>query len=364
MRIKLLLVSGICLILFLAGLAILAFLAQRDRDLFFILPVDSLSPRLNIEKIEDFSEKEFLLTYEILSFERVSLPHAEYPVTLVATNSRYAQILGLQMQQGSFFPRQAWTGRQKQAVLNEKAAFTIFGSNNIVGNRFRIRNETWIICGIISDGDEDRSRIYIPSSIRGGEAVSLALTSTRGLDEAYTINSIKNLGIREGDFIFFNMGTQYRLLLERTTRIPLLFLSFFFLNLLIPLAKSFKEAFISLKYDLNRFYWRDVFKKRRKSVLEFVCFSLSLLLFPALALYITLHLLSVFLLWQDIPSLTGLNFDFFSLHLERIKNFENISRIFFSLSLAFLGLFFIGFNFCLSAKKSEKRTSLNIIDVI
>ena len=344
-----------CLFLCLAGLGILAYLAQRDAQgdsrLFFILPAETGSPRFDVEKIEEFSEKEFLLTYQILGSERVSLSHAEYSVTLVATNSSYAQIMGLPMLEGSFFSKQAWTGKLRHAVLNEKAAFTIFGSNKIAGNRFRIRNDTWIVTGVISDGNEDRSRVYIPSSTRNGEADALALTNSGGLDEAYIKNSVKTLGIRDGDFHYIDMGTQYCLLWNRVEVIPLLFFGFLLLSLLRPLVLRFREAWFNLKKDLNRHYAVEILKKKSKSVLRLTFFALTLLLFPGLTLFLFLRLASVCLPWQDIPSLASLNLDLFYPHLVRIRNFELISRGFFGISLIFLALFFLGFNIRFLEKK-------------
>jgi frataxin-like iron-binding protein CyaY len=259
--------------------------------------------------------------------------------------------MGLPIPEGSFLSNQAWTGKQRHAVLNEKAAFTIFGSSKISGNRFRLRNETWIVTGVINDGDEDRSRVYVPSSIRGGEASALALMSTGNLDEAYIKNSVKTLGIRDGNFYYINLQTLCRLLWERAGIIPLLFFAFLFLSLLRPLIGRFREAWFTFKQELSLHYPGEIFQKSRKSVLMLVLFFLGLLFFPVLALLLFLYLASVCLPWQDIPSLTSLNLDLFYPHLVRIRNFEFISRIFFVLSLFFLALFFLGFNFQFSKKK-------------
>ena len=356
-RLSFILITGLSLFFCLVVLTILAFHAQKDKNLFFVLPTDISSPRFNLEKIEDFSENEFLLTYEIIGSERLSLSHAEFPVTLFATNSNYAQILGLRMLEGSFFTKQAWVGRQRQAVLNEKAAQTIFGSNNITGSRFRIRNEIWVVIGLVSDGDEDRSRLYIPSSIRGGEATALALTSAGTFDEAYVINSIKNLGIRDGDFSFINFDTQSRLLWERIVFILLLFFIFLLFSLIKPLFLKLKEAWGTLKTQLNKEYARDILLRNRKNILKLIFFAGVILLFPALSLFFILQLVSICLPWQDIPSLAGLNFDYFYPHLYRIRNLDLISNIFFGIALISIILFFIIINFCLSAKIVKKDLS-------
>jgi hypothetical protein len=355
------LITGIGLVLCLAGLCIVAFQGATPLKghLFFILPTEIGSPSFDVGRIEEFSEKEFLLTYEILSPEKISLS-SQYPVTLVATNSTYPQILGLTMTEGSFFSKQAWTGKQRHGVLNEKAAFTIFGSSKIVGNRFRIRNDIWIVTGVINDGDEENSRVYIPSSIQGGEADALALTSSGGLDEAYVINSIKTLGLRDTHFSYINFQTFYRLFRDRAGIIPLLFISFLLLSLLRPLARKFREAWLATKNDLTRYYLREFLRKNPKSSLLLVFFTLSLFFFPILALFLFLHIASVCLPWQDIPSLASLylgslNPDLLYPHLVRIRNLELISRGFFGLSLVFLTYLLIGLNAWLLRKKCKKN---------
>ena len=329
--------SAIGLFLCLSGLCVTAFLAGKDKALFFVIPSETDSPRFDVQAIEDFSEKEFLLTYEIPGSERINLSHAEYPVTVIATNSNYPGILGQNMPEGAFFSKQAWRGKQRHAVLNETAAFAIFGSANIVGSRFRIRNDTWLVTGVISDGDEDKARIYIPSSIRGGEADALALT---GMDEAYARNSLKTLGIQEGNFSFINMAALCGLLWERAEIIVLLFFAFLFLGLLEPLIGGFRKARSALKKDLTRLYPGELLQKHGKSFHKMVCFVLGLVLSPTLALLLFLRLASICLPWQDIPSLANLNPEFFPLRLPGIRILELVSRFFFGFSLAFLVIFF------------------------
>jgi len=345
---------ALCLIPCLAALVITAFLAGKDKDLFFVLPSGIGSPRFDVREIEAFSEKEFLLSYEIPGFEKVSLSHAEYPVTLIATNSSYPRILGFSMTEGAFFSKQAWTGKQRHAVLNEKAAFSIFGNNKIVGSRFRIRNDTWLVTGVVSDGDEDNARIYIPSSVRGGEAGALALV---GMDEAYVKNSLKTLGIHEGNFNFIDLGAQCRLLWERAEAILLLFFALFFLSLLKPLVGGFGNACSALKRDLARLYPGEILQRHRDrgSLYRAGFFALGLALFPTLALFLLLRLASVCLPWQDIPSLASLNQGFFSIRLSRIRSLELVSRLFFGFTLAFLAVFYALFNvFQLSGKHTAK----------
>jgi len=339
LRARVPLIAGLVLILCLGGLCVPAYLAKWAGDLLLVLPTGINSPRIDINKIEDFVEEEFLLTYEIPGSDRVSLSNGQYPVTLIETNSCYSRLLGLHMIEGSFFSARDWEGKQRQAVLNEKAAFDIFGSSRIAGNRFKIRNDIWLVTGVINDGDEDSCRVYIPSSIRGGSADALmALTApSGGIDEAYVKNSLKILGIQEAAYNFFNFGTITNLLWERATVIPLLFFALLFLSFLRPLAFKFKAVFAVLKEELERRYMGQIFSEERKIILKPVMLALGLTIFPVLALFFFLRLASICLPWQDIPSLALISRELFYPRLERLCDYELASRLLFFISLAVLG---------------------------
>jgi uncharacterized metal-binding protein len=342
-----------------AGPFIIYYLSLENRNLFLVLPNELGSPKLDINIIEDFCETDFLLTYEIPVPERVSIAQGDYPVTFIGTNSSYPHIMGLSMLEGSFFTKQAWAGKQRHAVLNEEAAFAIFGSSQIANNRFRIRNDTWLVTGVIRDGDDDKARIYVPSSVRGGEANALALICSDRLDEAYAKNSLKSLGIQGNSFDYIDFGAMTRLFWERTLIIPLIFMILLSLTLLRPLIMAFMKVFAALKKDLDKFYPSEIFEKSPKALARLILLCLGLVISPILAILLLINLISLWLPWQDIPSLAGLNKDLFYPHLGRLTSLETFSFILFILSLAVWGMFFISLNFIINKPLKAKKTFPN-----
>jgi len=341
LKIKFLL-AGTVFLLCLGGLCVPAFLAQREgkENLLMILPSQLDSPRIDVQRIEEFSQNEFLVSYEIPGSEKVSLPQGNFPVTVIGTNESFHHIIGLKMLEGSFFSKQAWTGKQRHAVLNEKAAFEIFGSNSIVDNRFMMRGGTWLVTGVIDDGDEN-SRVYVPSSIQGASAAELFALMSRGYNEMYIKNSIKTLGITENVFTFYNLGAQIRLLWERVLIIPLLFFSLFFLGLLRPFISKFLNALADLKRELNRRYTDEILSKNRKAVLKPAAYALVLVSLPAAALFLILRIVSIVIHWQDIPSITEINREILYPHLANFYNYEIASRLLFGFTLFFLACLII-----------------------
>jgi hypothetical protein len=267
--------------------------------------------------------------------------------------------MDLSMLEGSFFTKQAWTSEQRHAVLNEEAAFSIFGSSQIVNNRFRIRNDTWLVTGVIRDGEDDKARIYVPSSVRGGEANALALVTSDKLDEAYIKNSLKTLGIQENSFDFIDFSVRVRLFLERTLAIPLIFGIFLSFTLLKPLIITLIKALAALKKDLDQFYPAEILKKRQKAVARCILPGFGLVFFPILAIFLLINLISIWLPWQDIPSLAGLNKALFYPYIGWLADLETISLYLFIISLAVWGMFFIGINFIINKSLKFKNTFPN-----
>jgi hypothetical protein len=243
------------------------------------------------------------------------------------------------MREGSFFSNQAWTGKIKHAVFNEEAAFKIFGSGNIAGNRFKIRGDTWLVTGVINDGCEDQSRVYIPSSVHGGKAASLAMTVSNTMDEIYMKNSLKTLEVREGDFEFINFNTRIRLLWERAAVLLLGFSGFFFLSLLRPLITAFQKALKALKSELGHSYPAQIFQNNKRLIAASVLPALCMLVLSVFSLILFIKIISICLPWQNIPSISRNYFTFYR-HLEGIYILELVSRVLFILTIGILGFFF------------------------
>ena len=332
-------VYAVVFMLTVTGLFVIAFLADMNsiKNLLLVTPSQAGSPAVNVNKIEEFTESDFLITYEIQSSEKVSLAYNSFPVTVSATNSCYPQILRLELIEGSFFSRQAWTGRQRHAVLNEKAAFTIFGSNRITGSQLKIKGEIWIVTGVIKDGDEDKSRIYIPSSVTGGQVncFIVLMSASSGFDEPFIIDSMKNLGVHRTSFDFINLDTQRDFLYERAYVSVFLLSGFIFILLMLILIKKFAFAFSVLKTKLKKSYITQILSENRIIIIKPVMIGFLLLLCPFLSLYMFLRTVSVILPWRDIISLKNRQ-DFFTIYIDRLYDFGTASGLLFIFFLIFL----------------------------
>jgi hypothetical protein len=330
-----------------AGLCVPAFIAGTSGlgDLFLAAPADMYAPEIDLQKIERFCDEHFPLTYEIPGPEKAFILGVEYPLTLIGTNSRYPRILGYSMVEGSFFSRQAWKGAERQAVLNGKAAFDLFGSNRAAGSRVRIRNETWIVTGVINDGDDENRRIYVPSPVRGGKAVSL-LARTDAAGESgvsYIRDSLKSLGVYEGGFVFFDMGAEIRFFWERAA-LALMLLSCLLPACIFPLAlEKCGAAFSRLRRELTKRYLPELFCSGGFTLLGFLFFLLALPACVGAILFLLLRILSICLPWQDLPSLAALDPRALYAGIALLRDCGTASGILFWLFLASFASVFVLF---------------------
>jgi hypothetical protein len=322
-----------------------AFIAGKTGlgEAFLAAPADIHAPEIDVQRIERFCDEHFPLSYEITGPEKALVLGIEYPVSFTGTNSHYPRLLGYSMAEGSFFSKQAWEGGRRHAALNGKAAFDLFGSVGAAGRMLKIRGETWIIAGVIHDGDEDKRRIYAPSSVRGGKAASLLAQTdpVKGIDASYIRDSLKSLGIYDSGFGFFGLGAEIRFLWERATA-ALMLLSCLLLAFLIPPAlKKFRAAFSRLRRELKSRYPLELLRTGGGIALR--CFAAALAL-PACAgsiLFLLLRIVSICLPRQDLPSLGDIDRRSFYPKLALLQDCVAASGILFWLFLASLAAVFV-----------------------
>jgi hypothetical protein len=124
--------------------------------------------------------------------------------------------MGYMNVEGSFFSKKAWDAKQKHAVLNETAARTLFGSYRVAGKTIKLKDGIWLVTGVLADGDDENSIMYVPSSVTGGmpKSLVLLLAPDKGISEAYAKSVLKTLNIHESNYRFINAGIAWLRLAE------------------------------------------------------------------------------------------------------------------------------------------------------
>lgn len=342
-------------VLLLAALLVMSLLAGQEkyRNLLLVTPSTFGTPGQNPEKLEEFSEEEFLLTYEIRQALMAQAINSKHPVTLMGTNQNYANIMGYLPLDGGFFTKSAWDAKNKHAVLNETAAFQIFGSNRISGSTLKLDGEPWIITGVIQDKDMENAKIYAPSSVTGGQAQSLmVLMDDGGISEAYVKNALKSVGIHENNYDFLSLSKSASAFDERFS---VAWKSSLFVAILLFVIKAGGGLIENLRFyrkRMSEIYFRELFVYHGadfvKTIAGLVFFTSGIVVI----LLLSLQILETCLTWQEIVPITGeLTAGDFGGRLVWLRDYHWIGIALFAACIGVILLyFFLG---CKSRKPKE-----------
>jgi len=295
-------------VILLAALLVMSLLAGRQgyQNLLLVTPSAFGVPGHSPEKLEEFSEDEFLLTYEIRQTSTAQAIHSKHPVTLVGTNQNYANIMGYASLDGSFFTKAAWDAKNRHAVLGETAAFQIFGSSRVSGQTLKLNGESWIITGVIQDNDTENANIYVPSSVTGGQAESLmVLMDDKDITEAYAINALKSVGIHENNYDFINLSKSASAFSQRFSVALKAALSAAILLFVFNAYGRLVQSLHFYRKRMREIYFRELFVYHRADFVRTLAGLLFLAAGIALILLLFLGILETCLTWQEIIPVTG-----------------------------------------------------------
>lgn len=292
----------------LTALAAMSFCAKREGygNLLLITPSAFGSAGLNPERLEELSEEEFLLTYEIKQPATAQAISSKHSVTLTGTNQNYAYIMGYPVLDGGFFTKSAWDAKNKHAVLNETAAFKIFGSRRISGQILQLEGEPWVIAGVVQDNDTENANVYAPSSVSGGQTGALmVLTDDGDVSEAYVKNTLKGVGIHENSYDFIYLSKSASAFGERFS---VAWKSALFILILLFILKTGGGIIQKLRFYRNRLreiYFKELLVYHRADIAKAAAMLIFLISGAAAILLLSLNIFETCLTWQEIIPVTG-----------------------------------------------------------
>lgn len=305
LRTKAIAILSVLSLTLMAALFVLALTAgpEQYRNLLLVTPSIYSATGFSPKKIEQFCKDKFLITYEIPQAKTAEAVHSNHQITTIGTNSCYWNLMSYSLLNGSFFTKTAWDDKQNHAVLNETAAYDIFGSINISGRTLKINGETWLVVGVIQDEDNESSKVYIPSSVTGGQTNSLLalIDVDAGINEAYAKNTLKGLGVNETSYYIMNLSDAALIYLERfsaawKTALCILILIFMRYKMII-----LKNKYLCYKDRLRQKYLKELFMENRMDFLKTTGSIILLMTGAAVIGSILPQILSTCLKWQDLP---------------------------------------------------------------
>ncbi|MCL2839901.1 MAG: ABC transporter permease [Defluviitaleaceae bacterium] len=201
------------LLLMLAGMVIISYRVNLLPELFLAIPRIS-GTTLPVQTLAEASRSGTKLTYESRQLATVTAINTSHDVILVGTNHYFPFVMGHYIPHGRFFREDAVRYAHHVAVLNQHAAFILFGTHEATGNTLIIDETPYVVFGIIDDKDNNHSNIYIPIT-RLSNTVETIITNLSITTDMIRLNEWQRLGIGDNQYYFVNFSIRNTVIRNR-----------------------------------------------------------------------------------------------------------------------------------------------------
>jgi hypothetical protein len=266
-----------------------------------LLAKSTIARSLSPQQVEEFCQEEFLVTYEIERQIQVEAHNFRLAATLITTNSCYAQIAGYRLLNGGFFSAAAEQAGSREAVLNEAAAFQLFGGQGAYGQIIKMEGASWLVVGVLDDGDRENPRVYAPASVAGGSIDGLlVLLDDNLVNVDYAKNGLKQLGVYDSNYTIVDLAAAsaafgQRLIVSLQAALILIIL------LLLQRCAALLSSRLPLYRDqLKQLYLREVLSAHRSDLAKTALAALAFLCGIAALLVLGLQILTICLGWPKL----------------------------------------------------------------
>lgn len=293
--------AAICIgILLLAGLLALTIYTEKKnyQDLVLIIPDGTGLPALDLKEVNRLGTEELSITYEINQRVTAESAHFTRAVTLTGTNINYADIMGLKLTAGSFWSAEAWTMGSRYVVLNEPAAFRLFGSSSIIGNTVKFDGGIWLVTGVVRDGNKKKEMAYVPASVMIGQPEVLLAKSSGGT--AAVLNRLSSLDVYEGNCRAVDVGAVAGLFWQLLIAAVCCGTALAAMLLGRRQVSVLSADYGRLKIRYQTMYPEELVKKSRRELAQMVLWCLMLIFSIAVVFFTARQILSLILQWQEI----------------------------------------------------------------
>lgn len=135
-------------------------------DNVFILSFLQEDKSFNSASLKMVENEGINLTYVKKLYPELSNGFRAEEAEVFATNDNYAYFAGLEIRKGSFFNTMQVEKNLAVAVLNETAAYQLFGNYDCVGESIYLDQAVFEVVGIVKgQGNETVAKIYIPDEV-------------------------------------------------------------------------------------------------------------------------------------------------------------------------------------------------------
>ncbi len=317
---------------------------RNEKDLYLIVPRNTGGQGIDIKEIEKINEDAFMLTYVRKQQNTATTGYTKHDITLVSTNYTFPFVCRYQMINGGFFTRENQEGENNYAVLNETAAFNMFGNMNVIGLEFTINDKEYIIKGIINDTSQVLN-VYLPMQLteQNPDSFMIKTDEFKGVSREYILTKLKQTGISDMNYYFTNIGLLNEKITGKAFVAVLLLVGFCLVFVLLRCLKILKlqSNFLALAY--KKLYLRDLLRTHPQKVIAFIGNIAAVFSIVAMFVLIILCYMNMYLLWNEagaLPVAMALNFEDKYIFIQKTGEYTNLIFVAF---LAFLMSFFACF---------------------
>ena len=298
--------SQISVLLFISGLILAGQLAlavyaeqMQYHDLMMVIPYGTGISSYDVKAIRKVTGASLDVTYEAKKRALAEVVGAgSYPVTLIGTNSSYCGVMGVRISEGSFFMEEAVRAGSRYAVLNEKAAFELFGSRNIIGNTILLDGEIFVITGIVENEIKKEAAVYVPSTTITAP-VPVLMVKTKAAPESVR-SDLMPLGVYETNSRVVDIHAVARSFWQQLLVGIGLYCALFLMLLTYRRVHIIRGCCLELKRRLEVMYPGQLMAVSRKVLLMLAGHVLIVAAEVGTLLFLLRHLLKIVLGWKDI----------------------------------------------------------------
>lgn len=116
------------------------------------------------------------ITYAQCIYPNVTNGFRSEEISVFSTNENYAYFTDAYLVKGNFFNEIQIDRKLPLVVLNETAAYRLFGSQECIGETVYLNEVSYEVCGIMTEPEESGARLYIPYSTMDSLGISEPLT--------------------------------------------------------------------------------------------------------------------------------------------------------------------------------------------
>jgi len=314
------------------------------KNQLIVVPKFHTDVKVNVEKVEQLNENNFLLTYEVIKEGSIKFLNSRYNVFIKGTNYTYPHITGYSFAKGGFFTKSAQDQKKRSVVLNELAAFEIFGNNNIIGEKILLYDEPYTIVGVINDQDTENKNVYIPVTILSDSPTTVLtfIDSDNEITKEYIKNELKEIDVTDTSHDFINFA-EIRSIIRERTMISVLLVSFTILIFILKVnTKKLINSYRDLKNLLMQHYFKDILRKKPDIIYGLLIRSFYIVFCLSTLSLIANNIFKMCINWNvDTSVLMKLNYESFIDKIQFIQYAYIFSTIAFVSFIIILVLLFI-----------------------